>query len=482
MQGKKRNWIIVEDSPIRAEELITQIILKHGQEDGIYWVYAHRDHKPSPTFVRDLVNPKGAFSRPNGDKAIVGDVKLYWTKTAEAFTKAFNKIKDLPGILLLDIDLSALGGNVHSPVLMNAARSFIPLGQPKNESLICIVSRVAAYGPVKEEIRANDERIITDGGGKWVFSMPRMAADCREVIEVCDEAWRKHYGTERISLDEFLDKMGELSIEDCHNWQEQIPSRKQEYITQNRWSEDWDMPIQLQHLIQLIGWPPERFIQTFQLRQEQNGFIDGHPICECLKTMGNKDGNSFSLLGAIFIAWAAYRNTVSDGAKEELFVKAIQSLIELKEMDIARRRMITPPQQLSCLKETINALYRLFCQVYISTRPEDQGQDILEEVHLNKQGLSIEVMIEPEPLHKSVSKSYWERVLSKSNETENSSNGGDTSSKIIDYHIRSNYSDAFTYNPKHPFFESDNSLKLIPTSENSITIRLGHENAHSYST
>ena len=438
-----RNWIILEDTPSKAEFLIAYILYLYP-EDSIHWLFAEDKGFNKPTYLNSrkgkntLKQFAMPFSETNQIGTIKGDVNFYWCKNKQEVETTFNQV-GLVGdnILLLDVDLNSLGG-VDLSFLSKISKKF--LYRSNQKSIITIMSRVVNFGMIKGEISAQEDKRILALGGRWVFNFSTLKEDCMDVIQESGKHWIKLFQKNEFTLDDFLDKMSKFSQHECHNWQEEI--KLEYYIQKKRWDEKENMPIQLSYLIQLLDYDHKEFVKEFDLKNDKGYFKDGSPICNCLKVMGTDDADSysFSLLGATFICWTAYRQLFKNGAGNQFFIQAIKNVSDDK---IARRKFITLPQSLKTLQSTIKSLLKMMEAVYYSTVGGTIDFDNLKGVELNETGLSIRLNINPEKLQKSIADEYHKRC-----NYGKTIGGGTTAQKIVDYYIKSNFCDNLMMNKK----------------------------------
>ncbi len=480
----KKKWILIEDSAEKAKYLIGNVLRLHP-EDELIWLYAENESPLKPTFITRL--EKGGFATykseiklPGGQcQLVTGTFRFHWCRKRKEFFNAFNAINDHQGIILLDVELATLGKKHYLDEELKAkVQYFLEGGKGKPKSLITIISSVAAHGKTRDDIAPDDDRVLAIGGGRWSFSTRSNPKDCEQVVMVSQENWDRLYGTPDLSIDEFLKKMSEFDQHECHNWRDEIPSELIKYRSRNRWNDHWNMPVQLGYLIQLLKYNPEHFINEFNLKKEDGYYRDGCDICECLKVMGtkaksgdprSKGTESFSLLGILFICWAAYRHVfVNKDRKDQLFIDAIKSC---DSKNIARNSKITPPQTNATLKKTIIALYDMMSVLYKSTLEHEKGKDLLKRIKLDKDGLQIILGINPENLFKGIKDTYESTIFRYEVE-----GGGTSSGKILTFHQYANYCDHLQMDKK-PFIGSYYGFKVMAAGnrvENGIIIMFGN--------
>jgi len=485
-----RKWIIIEDDPNRAKYLIA-FILSLFKEDQIYWLYTNnRDKVPS------FVSEDGLFRPPpfrlNGEKEeeVCGKIDFRWCDNRAAFFEHFNEINDYNGIVLLDVNMPAFGSkDTLDEELGKALKGFLCGDQLEpSKSMITIASSQASYTRVIKQLSPYEKKVEKGGAGEWSFETSTFHKDCKSVVELSDRKWQELYSNPDFTLQDFLSKMAELDQHDCHNWRDEIPAELIRYKKKGRWDQDWDMPVQLAYLIKFLGFTDaEKFVKELELKKPSGHFLDGSVVCECLKVMGTKTkppsvfpGSlgtlSFSLLGATFVCWAAYRQCfrLEDApAGDQLFKQAIKSLKSTPhKKNIARYKLISPPQQHDTLQKTITALYEMMMTMYKSTLESSSGEDLLKDVSLNEKGLAIRININPSNLFKKLSLRYKNKIMKAKEE-----GGGDTCAKILQYFDLCNYCDNFG-SSEQPFLGAFNSLKLYRAGDydsNGIIVKIGNE-------
>ncbi len=470
-----RRWVLVEDYPAKAEYLISYIMQTHPS-DEIYWIFPDSTTYNRPSYVKSLEKKDSLkpFKMPlileKGKIEVVeGKVHFFWCKNREDFSELYEDIvRDDNSILLLDVELKGLGktGPDTDFVAPKAKRM---LGSQGRKCLVTIMSRVANFMEVKSRIDPEDDRILALGG-RWQFIYSSLPKDCREVVQESHKLWQKLFEKNEFNLDVFLEEMAKLSQHECHNWQNELSKNRQYYIETGRWHEEWDMPIQLSYLIKLLNYKPDQFIEDLDLKKNNGYFQEGSPTCHALKLMGtkDKDTHSFSILGAAFIAWAAYRDLFPNGDGNALFLNAIRQASER----MARHQFITPPQQLPTLQRTIRQLFQLLRTVFISTEADPKQLDNLMEVELEDSGLSFCLNINPESLHQALTQEYRKRLLNAKE-----IGGGTSSKKIIDYLAQSNYCDRLLMDQK-PLIGATYGLKIFAAGEENINgtiLKFGNE-------
>lgn len=454
---KQRKWIIIEDFPKKAKYFIANI-LTFFPNDAIYWLFPETNEAAEFDFLTYVDKNIGCFKlttkEDNKWVIITGSIFFYWSKSEMEFVNNFDFVAaDGNGIILLDVKLPSVLPNdsedIIHPTLKKKMYEFLTRDDPRKiKPLISIMSQSVAYGMVKEAIK-EDHRIFAPGG-RWSFTKPQHFV---EFIKETAAEWDKHHSKPPYAIEDFLKDMAKLSQHDCHNWREEEPSELRKYIKKGTWNTEWSMPIQLGYLIKLLKYEPKKFVKTFELKNSKGYFIDGHSIGECLKIMGTKDKNtySFSLLGATFIAWAAYRRHFPHSEGNKLFIKAVKTL---GNKNIARYKLISPPQQNETLQTTVTALFKMIFNLTKSTIEEETGKDLLTDVELDSNGLRITINIHPENLQKKIQGTYQNRFL-----TKNVEGGGESTTKILDYIAQSNFCDNFVMGRK-PFIGSPCPLTI----------------------
>ena len=485
-----RKWIIIEDDPNRAKYLIA-FILRMFKEDRIYWLYTNKKDKVPSFISEDRFFCPPPF-RLNGvdDEEVCGEIDFRWCDTPDAFFKHFKEINDYSGIILLDVNMPAFGSkDTLDEDLSDALRGFLYRDQlqPSN-AMVTIVSSAASYTRVIKQLSPHEKKVEKGGAGEWSFESSTFHKDCKSVIELSDRKWQELYGKPDFTLQDFLCKMAELDQHDCHNWRDEIPAELIRYKKKGRWDKDWDMPIQLAYLIKLLNFTDaDQFVEELELKKPSGHFLDGSVVCECLKVMGTKAkppavfaGSlgtlSFSLLGATFVCWAAYRQCFKledQPSGDQLFMQAIKSLKSNPDKkNIARYKLISPPQQHDTLQRTITALYEMMMTMYTSTLESSSGEDLLKDVSLNKTGLAIRINISPKNLFAKLSVRYKNKIMDSGEKGD-----GDTCTKILQYFDLCNYCDNFG-SSEQPFLGAFNSLKLYRAGDydsNGIIVKIGNE-------
>ncbi len=463
----KRRWILVEDYPAKAEYLISYILQQHPQDD-IYWILPDNTNYNHPTYVKELQSDSELkpFKMPliledNKIEVVEGTIHFFACQTEAEFTQVFQPFLRLDGnILLLDIELKNFGKPGPNTAFL-APQAKRLLGGQGQKNLVTIMSGVANFAEVKRRIDDTEEDRIVALGGRWQFVYSSLPKDCWAVVNESHRRWQKVFNRNQFSLSDFLEKMAEMNQHQCHNWQNESASKQQYYISTERWHEEWNMPIQLSYLNQLLGYDPEQFVADLDLKKSNGYFREGSPTCNALKVMGtkDKDTHSFSLLGTAFIAWAAYRNLFPEGAAHDHFLKAIRKATERN----ARHQFITPPQTLPTLQKTIHQLYELFGTLFITTEEAAEQLDNVRDVELDAKGLSFHLNINPEKLHRAMTQEYRKRLLG------NKEIGGGTSSKkIVSYLAQSNYCDRLLMDKK----------PLVGATYGLLLFAAGEDNAH----
>lgn len=485
MASNKRKWLLIEDNREKAECLMANIAHYFPRED-IYWFYTEKETYIYPRFLYEpkeagLVCFRTVYKKVDGKpKNIRKKINFYWCKNRTTFFDFFDQINDHNGIILLDVSMPVFDNKPFLTDDLNKKIKDFLFGEDPRlcRPLITIISGVANNLPVKIGIGSEDEkRILTSDAA---FIPGTLTKDCEKTINSSHQLWQILYENSQINLEEFLDKMAQMDQHECHNWKNEVPSELVKYKQRNRWNEDWDMPIQLGYLIQLLNYDPVEFVDKFKLKNEAGYFQDGCNICECLKVMGtqakpgksNSKGTlSFSLLGTLFICWAAYRQTIAqeDRKHDDLFIEAI---LACPGKPAARYALISPPQTSFSLRKTITALYNMMLLLYKSSLPNDYGKDLLKEVLFDETGLSIRLNINPEKLFEKMKLEYERRYLGGQH-----NGGGLSTTKILDFYAVSNYCD-FLQRNRIPFLGTYYGLKILPAgiyNENGIILKFGHE-------
>ncbi|GJM31024.1 MAG: hypothetical protein DHS20C18_00250 [Saprospiraceae bacterium] len=485
MKPAKKKWILIEDSAEKAKYILANVLRLHPI-DELIWLYPENENPLPPTYIKEIDGKgaacfEGEIKLPNLEqKVITGKLRFHWCRTRQEFFDAFNAINDHNGIILLDVQLTTLGKKHYLDEQLAGKIQYFLEGGPKDaQSLITIISGIAAHGRTRDDIAPEDERVLTIGGGRWSFSSRSNPKDSVEAIEESQENWDNLYGNPTLSISDFLEKMAEFDQHECHNWRDEIPSELIKYKSRGRWNDNWKMPKQLGYLIQLLKYDPDKFVKEFNLKTKKGFFRDGCDICECMKVMGtkakaddpeSKGTESFSLLGTLFVCWAAYRNVFVNKASRQdaLFIEAIKSC---NSKNIARNSKITPPQTNETLKKTIIALYDMMSVLYKSTIKKGKGKDLLKRIKLDKGGLNITLEIDPQGLFDGIKSAYEKRIFQFEVE-----GGGTSSNKILNFYQQTNFCDELQMDKK-PFLGSYYGFKVMAAGknpQNGINITFGN--------
>lgn len=485
MKNNARKWIIIEDDVDKASLLIANILEQFPKED-ISWIYTESTDSDYPSYI-EKNNGKTIF-RDDVKLNVDGEYKFFEKEIGFVFgidrAHFFEVLKSLDftdSVILLDIKQPVLD---NSPEIDTQLKDYLLNVLSEYNDSITIVSNKAHYASTKKSFYPLEKRINIQGSGDWEFAGKKMYEDCQAAVRSAAKFHQRTFSENTYQLEDFLSDMAKLDQHACHNWRENDYTSLKKYKQKGRWNLEWDMPIQLGYLIKLLDYQPQEFITTFNLKK--NGyFYEGHPIGECLKVMGTKvqsnedeqldktkvGTNSFSFMGALFICWAAYRNTFrsTEERKDKYFIKAIKS--SFKDIRyIPRSSAISPPQQYETLTKTVNTLYDVMIDLYKSTNLKNQGKDNLKGVRLNREGLSIRLNISPSKFHEKMRNKYQYQMFGKS-----ASNEGSTTQKILELFKLTNYCDRLDNNNKH-LLGFTNSLKILSAGdreENGIILKLG---------
>jgi len=471
--AEQRHWIIIEDYPSKAEYLIAHI-LNEFPDDIIHLLHSEKDMFNIPIFlkVKERGNPKSFNLRikeniGSRSKVIAGAAYYYDCHNHELFLEAINKMMLFEkAIMLLDVELTALGGKQGFDSLVRfKAREF--LKDQDKKATITITTNQASVQAVKADIIYEEKRINENA---WLFRGSTMNENCKSAVIESNKHWQRLHGNPVFSIQEFFEEMSKFKQHDCHNWQDEIPNKIDHYVEKGRWNTEWNMPIQLSYLIQFLKYDPEDFIKEFGLKNENDFFKDGHAICECLKVLGTTDGNTlgFSILGALLISWAAYREVFLEGSNNQAFIAAIKSCHEKD----ARNAMVTPPQSTTTQKETAVALYEMIKVLCISTEKRIAGTDNIKSVKLTTKALEIRFGINPENLQKTMDRELKKRY------SHSSIGGGSSSKKIVDYFVASNKCDRLIMNKFSFLGNAHKGFSLLTAGyhpSNGIILKIGYE-------
>ncbi|MEM9820584.1 MAG: hypothetical protein AAF985_05910 [Bacteroidota bacterium] len=402
-------------------------------------------------------------------KTVEGNAYYYWCNDEQQFNHHFKRIVDFPKcILLLDVQLSALHDRQgFFTTLKFRAKEF--LKQSHQRSMITITTSQMAFGTVKGEINRNDDRILAIGG-VWEFVGSTMNKDCQSVVEESALHWQKLYGTPQFTLEDFFDEMAKFNQHACHNWQNETVGNLQKYKEKGRWDSNWEMPIQLAYLIRLLDYDPKVFVELFELKNDRGYFKNECAICECLKVMGTNDPNttSYSVMGVLFICWAAYRGAFPKGEHNEAFIQAIKSC----SADAARHGTISPPQTVKTQKATAIALYEMIRVLCVSSKKLAQERDLIKSVQICECSLKIRISINARSLHQSIQKEYKKRI------GQSSIGGGTSAKKIVNYFELSNICDRLVWNKYSILGTACKGFSIQTAGEketNGIILKFGYE-------
>jgi len=448
--SEPRHWIIIEDYPSKAEYLIAHI-LNEFPDDVIHLLHSEKDTFNVPIFlkVKESGNPKKFNLRIKENlgrrsKVIQGAAYFYDCHNQELFLEAIDKMMLLDkAIMLLDVELTALGGKQGFDSLVRfKAKEFL---EDKNKkATITITTNQASVQAVKADIIHEDKRI---NESSWLFRGSTMNENCKSAVIESDKHWQKIHGTPFYNIKEFFNEMSRFKQHDCHNWQDE-----------------------LSYLIQFLKYDPDDFIKEFGLKNENGFFKDGHSICECLKVLGTTDANTlgFSILGALIISWAAYREVFPEGTYNQAFIAAIKSCHEKD----ARNAMVVPPQSIRTQKKTAVALYEMIKVLSISTEKINAGKDNIKSVKLTPKALEIRFGINPENLQKAIDKELKKRY------SDSSIGGGTSSKKVVDYFVASNKCDRLIMNKFSFLGNAHKGFSLLTAGyhpSNGIILKIGYE-------
>lgn len=492
---KSRKWILIEDDKEKAKNIIA-VILSFFKTEPIYWLYTDVNSTRMASFLTEedediLFRQELKLEENEGFKKLEGKLSYHHCKSRKDFFKYAQSINFESAIVILDIKQPVFGNQSELDIeLRDFLKEQLDSNYEQNELCITIASNKANYVSVKNAFKPYEDRINLNGSGNWSFTLTDMVSDCMEAIYSSNDFYNDLFKENPYKLEDFLEDMSKLDQHACHNWNHEDRSRVIYFKKKGRWHLEWDMPIQLSYLIKLLGYDKDDFVKDFDMHNERGKFYEGHPIGECLKTMGTKQqvdkngepdinskgSTSFSFMGALFICWAAYRNTIKNEKerKDQLFIEAIKSTFKERDRYIARISSISPKQTYKVLCFTINSLYDMLIDLYTSSEKDRLGKDNLKEVRLDKNGVSIRLEINPESIYESIRREYENTIFGGNTGVER---GGNSGTKIMKYFKLSNYCDDFSLNRNH-LLGFDNSLKLFAAGKkekNGLIIKLGHD-------
>lgn len=460
-------WIIIEDTPSKAQQLIANIFYLCHDVPEIIWFYPQKDIKNTPQYLENINEEDSTaffsfdMENANGNiEQLKGSLKFCWCKDEEKFDHLFNLVDTSESILLLDFNLSALGtrkGDLH-PNLVSKAQHILT----SQKALVVFITNTVSHRLTRITISEGDQRIISFGDKDYDKIIQ---ADCYEIIKGSISFWEDLFGYAKFDLNQFFDKMKTVTIEDGHNWSlmDSIYTRDNK---NHLWNHEWNLPCQVVWLSQFLKY--KDFADDF-LRDINGNLKRQTAVQECLKTMATKDSESFSVLAVFFICWAAYRKQFKNDKKNQLFKNALLSLDKPNQnfSEISRNSMITPPQSFERLKETGNLLYDM---MYILLKNKKDGESNLMEVQIDDMSLAFKLRIAAEDLNRVLQEKYENQIL---NPFESKiSTGGDATTAILKFFRQVQFSDGSLQDEK-PFLGSDFNFKIINTKQGVIKIQFG---------
>ncbi|MEO0775876.1 MAG: hypothetical protein AAF146_04910 [Bacteroidota bacterium] len=475
----ERRWIVIEDSVEKAEGFIAQINQKFP-EDEISWIYPYSRAYPAPRlFEAKLVGDRHfeevviAAGQGAAHSNRSASLDFYWCTNEATFDEAIRLSIRPQSILLLDVQLDALGGK---PEVRPKLKEMVHLFFDQTESGLLATITVAANPFVTiKQLELDEAENKKSYIGKYSFTGLEEEKEYERFVADCGYKWRGLYNP-RESFNRFWDQMEHYSELHLHNWRPD----KQNECTQSGaplWDQDWRIPIQLSLLIKALEYEKDEFLADLEWDLSTN---KSRAIGECLKQMGSST-RGLTVMAVLLVTWMAFRRNFGRQSSPDIlelnqsFVRAILDL-ERKDIpaekdfrqDYYRHGLIGPPQDFATTKKTALALYKMMDVLLVAKGGVDCN---IQSLALNEERLRIDLNINPEALSLKLSDQYRHKFIRK----DPSRRGGDSTQRIINFFAWSNWcSGRELGNSRQPLLGGTYSFKIFPTSDQQgITLVFG---------
>lgn len=449
----KKTWLIIEDNPAKANSLIEAIQNnQYSKSDKIVWLWAWIEADLDAPDIKQL--EENEF------------VNVLICKTGKILGKELKKYSKNDVLLLLDIELLGINneqidqeGNELYSTLKN---SFFKVGPIRIIALTSIhFNTQVARDHLELELGAKISCVFT---GQWNWTKEELDSykkTSESVINDTLEKWDNIINKNDKLLIDYFEQMSKFTVKQLHNnWGTNITPKPVEYLAK------------------FLGCNAGTFATILELK-ENNVFKSEDIVKECIKSLSfhEQEKCGLSLMGALFICWAAYRRVFPEGNGDKYFISAIKESRQLESDDqsiISRSSSIISLQGQAFLKKTIISLFKLFKQSFTADRDCSGfykiGNDLLKSIKLTKEGFEIELGMDCSKLQKVLMKTQNQLLDFLNHNTESIERESEHvfSTLIIDFYLRSGISNEIRSNSDGTsfFFSSQYVLKLKSITNN----------------
>ncbi len=381
-----RKWIIVEDSVEKAEGLITEILQQFPQ-DQLAWIYPYSRAYPPPRLFTARLGEHSQVEKVSV-KMIEGEkckLDFYWCTNEATFERAFLDSIAERVILLLEVQVDALGGKPEVvPILKTTVQAFFKRSE---EHLLATITTATNPFVIIKQLELNPQQDSHCYIGKYSFTGLEAETEYKRFITTVHRQWANHFVIYPFS--DLLKDLGQISSAVLLD-----PT-------------EGSIPLSLQYFCRWIDYDLKDFLDTFAPNTPRSELIHS-PVLQALVTFFYGPEKAPSLLAALLVARGAFRKVFStEHPDNQHFVEVIQSC---RQPEIFRASAISPPQHFNSNRDTLQALYEMMKEVFQRIRRYD-SEVVLLQLHLSSSQLVLELNLNPEQLRDNLIHAYTIRLL-----------------------------------------------------------------------
>lgn len=320
---QKRSWLIIEDSPKRAENLMDNI-LKHYPNEDITWLYAYNedviDTRQLNVDNKDYKYKgllKRAFKTTQGKTT---DINFYWLKTKDEFFQYFEeRTEEGNQILLLDVELQLFSHNRSIKPFVEPLRNFRK--QPK--SLIAFVT-IRTNPQVQAKMIDKDAKNLTSKDYAYEYGND-FYGDCKGIVEHSAKKWQDLYKDwaplplfSEEKEDSFMKLIGTWTSGDCHKNNFDNLKKEEKLCPQYGILKCWVWLLRTLNYLNCEDFQQDFNKQTCHKNNEEEkiekkGFSPN--LIECIKHFGTNDTHNISPLSMLLIIFINFRKIFDEKLK-----------------------------------------------------------------------------------------------------------------------------------------------------------------------